>query len=298
MATCFAVNAHLPPKIQNRAVRGILWPGLALRRRWLSRRHRRRRALFESLVDRMAEDPVLELPEFRGRFAIGARSDLFRRCALDGEYEPAEARTCTELIDPSRDAIDVGANIGFFSVLLAKSLNPGRRLLSIEPTTGAMERLKSNIERNRVADRVVLFHGVVSNTDGEASIHVIDGKEEYASLGAIVHPSAKGLSVSRRPVPCSTLDSLVERFELDPGFVKIDVEGFEGAAFEGAKRTLRDHRPIVLSELDDALLGQNGSSAEAVLALFETAGYVAIDPASGEPLRSASHAGSVVFKPR
>src|SRR3546814_11047585 len=113
---------------------------------------------------------------------------LFRRLFINGEYEPELAKLFLKYLDPSRDVIDIGANIGFFSVLAGRRLSTGR-VLSVEPTDAAFARLSRNVQLNGVSDRAILHQGLISDPHGTNEIHVITGMEEYSSIGAL-HPAA------------------------------------------------------------------------------------------------------------
>ena len=113
------------------------------------------------------------------------------------------------------------------------------------------------------------------------TINTIAGKEEYSSVGPIEHPSVRGQLTSSYIVEASKLDTLVETFGLNPGFVKIDVEGAEHQVFAGATNTLLKHRPVILSELTDSLLRKNGSSSDRVIAFLATLGYDVVNPLGG-----------------
>lgn len=273
-----------PPRFtQQPAVRALLAPALATRRAALGWRHRARLRDLDRLRSVLAADAVVRLDAFDGTFAVGTGSDLFERIALDGHYEPELAGVCRAHLDLGRDAIDVGANVGFYTVLMARAL-PDRRVLAIEPTPAALGRLKSNLERNGVSDRTVIFEGAAAAAAGRLPISVVDGREEYASLGALVHASVIGAANTTLDIAATTLDALVAEHELAPGFIKIDVEGAEMSVLQGAAETLRVHRPVVLAELTAPLLEAQGTSAEAVLGLFREAGYSVSDPlAPGVP---------------
>ena len=265
------------------ALRALLSPLLAVRRRLANPGRPYEHRTWERLRDLLAEDPVIRVPEFEGEFQVDARSHLFMRALLDGEYEPALARLCRELAAPDRDAVDVGANVGFFSVLLARHLRGGR-VLAIEPSPAVGPRLRANLARNGVAGRVAVFEGAVSDRAGRVDLSGIEGKEEYGTIGQPAHPGMWGDAADRgavvRPVPVEarTLDALVEEHGLSPGFVKLDVEGAEHLVVGGAEQTLRAHRPVVLSELNDRLLRANGSSAMDVVRAFRRLGYRVLDP--------------------
>lgn len=278
-------------------VRTILEPLLARRRALLRRRARGEEDRFDRFTRLFAEDPVLRLDDFRGAFALSPGSHLLSRIALDGSYEPEMAAICRSHLDLSRDAIDVGANVGFFTVMMAHEL-PGRRVLAVEPTPGALARLHANLARNRVADRVVVVEGAAAAVSGHFDLSVIDGREEYASLGPLVHTAIAGSAHHTIRVPTTPLDDLVEAQGLTPGFLKIDVEGAEASVLQGATRTLAQHRPVVMAELNDPLLRQQGSSARAVLGLLADAGYALSDPSHPGQQPGIRPYGDVLAIPR
>lgn len=240
--------------------------------------------VWERLRETLAEDPVVHVPDFEGAFQLDARSHVLRRVLLDGVYEPALAALCTRLADPSRDALDVGANAGFFSVLLARRLAPAQRVVALEPTPAMAARLCANLARNGVAGRVSVVEAAAAEHAGEAVVRAIAGKEEYATLGRALHPSLRAdtpdrhAEVAEIPVRVLRLDDLVNEMGLRPGFVKIDVEGNEHRVLGGATRLLAEHRPLILLEINDELLRANGSSAREVAATLTSAGYRLHDP--------------------
>lgn len=232
----------------------------------------------ETLESLLAEDPVVRVPSFEGTYSMDARSDVFKIILGIQDYEPELAQCCLDHLDPQRDALDIGANVGLYTGLMANHVADGRRVLAVEPTANALRHLHANLDRNGIQDRVVVFEGVVTDHDGTSAVHTIEGNEEYSTIGRMAHPFAAGAAVTSVEVEAATLDTLVERFSLDPGFVKVDVEGAEASVFAGASHLLSHARPIVLSELSDFMLRQNGSSAASVVEMFERYDYRVIDP--------------------
>lgn len=235
----------------------------------------------EDVVKALAEmtcgDIELRVKEFDGVYEINPRSELFRRLVRFRQYEPELAQLFSAHIVADRDILDVGANIGFFTVLGAKALRTGR-VLAVEPTSAAFARLTRNVARNGVADRVITFNGVAAAEAGEISINVVPGREEYSSLGALVHPRIKGAAPTSETVPAMTLDALVERHGLNPALVKVDVEGAEKLVFSGANNLLTRLRPVVISELSQTLLRVFGADARDIVRMFEGLDYVVSDP--------------------
>jgi len=278
-------------------LRTALAPAILLRRRLRYVDQTEINDVISNFARLMVEDPMLRVDEFQGQFAMSASSALFRRIIQNGEYEPVLTRHCLEMLNPDRDALDIGANIGFHSVLLAKNLKGGK-VLAVEPTRNALRRLRRNIDLNDVGERVSVFEGVASNAPGMLEIKTIEGREEYSSLGVMGHPSISGISFRTERVAASTVDDLVAMHQLDPGFMKIDVEGAEHLVFEGARTTLGKHRPVILSELSDDLLRQNGSSAADVVRFIEGFDYTVIDPLHPDTPPGYQSFGDILCTPR
>ena len=260
----------------NVVVRTIAFPALAIRRAILARQEAVKRNVASNLASLLTEDPVLRLEEFESSYVVDRRSDLFSRIVTNRSYEPELANLCRKYVDSKKDVVDIGANVGFFSVFFA-SLTPGK-ILSVEPTPNAISYLKRNIEMNDASDRVIVYEGAASDQEGQIEIKSVLGKEEYSSLGVMSHPEITGSEWKLIRIETSTLDNLVKTNNLSPGFLKVDVEGMEHLVFGGASDTLRNHRPIIISELSNFLLKKNGSSARAVVEKIRSFGYDIYDP--------------------
>lgn len=263
-------------------LRKFLHPAIVARRFLLNKKRRCKEEVYENLLAILIEDPIIKVNEFQGIFTVNPSSDIFKILLINKEYEPSLVNIVLRYIDEDRDAIDIGANIGFYAVLFAKILNNNRRVLSIEPTKNAFQRLRKNIKLNDVEEKVILFEGCASNYSGKTKIKIIEGKEEYSTVGALIHPSIQNERYILQEVEVKTLDELVEKYSFDPGFIKIDVEGVEHFVFEGSKETLRTKRPVILSELSDFLLKQNGSSAIELIKLIKSYKYKVIDAENPE----------------
>lgn len=252
--------------------------------------------ILQNLQDLLTEDPVVNVREFGGFFRINAASHLFARIVRDRSYEPEIATLVDRFLPRDRDVVDVGANIGLFTVKFAKLIDQAR-VLAIEPTDNALLRLKDNITRNAVGERVILFQGVATDHDGSEEINYIDGREEYSTLGVLAHPSVAGESQQTKQVHAATLDALVAQHGLSPGFMKIDVEGAEHLVLGGAAGTLKHHRPIILCEICDPLLRNNKSSAEAVIEIIRNAAYDVFDAANPDRIAGEDAYGNIICFP-
>ena len=96
--------------------------------------------------------------------------------------------------------------------------------------------------------------------------------------GALVHPSVGGAAFETVEVAAQTIDSLVSTFALNPGFVKIDVEGMEHTVLAGMRSTMENFQPVILAECSEPLLRRNGSSAREIMREITRFGYLISDP--------------------
>lgn len=271
--------------------------GLSGLHRYSAIRNAPAESVLDNLSNCVAEDICLDVPEFGGQFYVNPKSALFRRIARDGYYEPELTSLCNQHITPETDVLDIGANIGFHSVLFAGLVGSGR-VLAVEPTSSALGRLTRNLARNNATDKVTVHHGAVSDAAGSVEIKVIPGREEFSTLGEMSHQAVAGEQWSVEKVECDTLDALVQRYELAPKFIKVDVEGFEHQVFSGGAHTLSTHRPIILAELSDVMLTKNGSSAAKVIEMLQSANYSVSNANRPSEAPGTSDYGEIICLPR
>ena len=239
-----------------------------------------------------ADNLVLRVPDFRGSFELELRNNTTHRL-LRGGYAAHLAHIFETVLQPGMHVVDIGANVGLYTVLAAQLVGPNGRVLSAEPVPNMLALLRSNVVRNRLA-QVEIFPGAVTNQAGTCSIEFVEGGEEYSSLGSIAHPDVPGQNRRRVDVPGETLDALVAQHGLCPALVKVDTEGAEGLVFSGASRVLDEFRPAVTSELDDRLLGSLGYNSGKVVDLFAQRGYQVFDESTGAELTPGMARGQFV----
>jgi FkbM family methyltransferase len=162
-------------------------------------------------------------------------------------YEPETAPLFYALAETARTTLDVGAHVGFYS-LLAALANPRGRVFAFEPSRNAHERLRRHVRINRL-DNIICVDLAVSDRDGTARF-----------LEPPVHiPCSAGLSEEQMSwhdelreweVRTVALDSFLEERQVSPvELVKLDIEGTEPAALRGMAKTLRRDRPSVICEV-------------------------------------------------
>ncbi len=248
-------------------------------------RHQRTYRLSRSLVElfRHVQEGslVVQLQSFGGTFEIDARSHILHRVLVAGGYEPEIVALLKTLVDPGRDAIDIGANVGLYTVLISDLLFEPQKTLAVEPTPRAGRLLSLNLERNNVSKKVIVYRGAVGEAAGSITMNVIPGKEEYSSRNDLTHHAIAGERSEQIVVPCQTVDALVDLWRLKPGFMKIDVEGAERTVLAGAKKTIHEFRPVILFESWENKIP---TPPDALAEFFKVEGYALSRPMAEEIL--------------
>jgi FkbM family methyltransferase len=163
---------------------------------------------------------------------------------------------------------DIGANVGFFTLVAARCVGPEGRLHAFEPRASNVAALRSNLQRNGLHD-VRVWPVAVGAQDGTVTLLCDDHPG-----GATVEPSAAYSVTSEETVDMVTVDHLVETGQIEPpSVVKIDVEGAELAVLQGMTSTIRQHRPVIVYELDSPVAGEVEERNAEITALFDTLGY-------------------------
>lgn len=164
---------------------------------------------------------------------------------LLGTYEPAVQECLETILRPGMTIFDIGANVGFLSVLTARLVGELGRVISFEPVPSNAALIGENAEANSFTN-VQVMQLAVGSTDARADF-VPSEKPCQGKLhsDAISAAGANLISVEMR-----RLDSLVLGGELPaPDVVKIDTEGNEADVIAGAGEVLEMFRPVLLIEL-------------------------------------------------
>jgi FkbM family methyltransferase len=287
---------------KNPLMRPLLAPVQRWRASQVKRRKRQEAQEFEHFIQSAfsnVEDGslVVRIPNLGGSFEIDFRSHIFLRVLRRKTYEADLVNLAAKHLDPERDILDIGANIGLLTVFFARAVRPPHKVLALEPAPLARYYLHRNLERNDVESTVIVYDGLAVEKTGPYTLNVIPGKEEYSSQGEIVHPSTLNEKSEAIPAFGEKIDTLVARYGLHPGFVKIDTEGAELFVLRGAIQTLRRERPVLLMELSDRLLASLGCSSEQVFALLRENGYRVVNADDPAGPVSTPYEGSILALP-
>lgn len=196
-------------------------------------------------------------------------------------YERPEQRVLWRQLTAGSTFIDVGAHIGFYTLLAAKRVGPEGRVFAFEPDPDTYARLVRNVEANpELALRIHLFPFAASDSEGVAPLY----RMAPGNMGA--NTLAATGDAPAMPVETTTLDRIFSKEALDAGrvVVKMDVEGHEISALRGFRKTLSGKgKPILVVEAADAHLRRAGASSEQLVQELESFGYRLFEIHRGGP---------------
>jgi len=199
-------------------------------------------------------------------------------------YDPGKREFLRRHCLPGSLAIDAGAHIGLYSVIMARAVGATGRVISLEPTPLTASILTRTIALNGLEDRVTVLQQAVAQEPGRTSFTVNPGPSNANTLVGAPPPEA---SIS---VDVTTLDVVLRDETRRVSCIKLDVEGAELRALRGAARTIERYRPALAIEVHPALMNVGGESVTDLLALLGGAGYTT----SGSELESSDRAGGGV----
>lgn len=165
-----------------------------------------------------------------------------------GMVEPQLVSAVDKHVYGGANVLDIGSNIGYFTLMLARVVGPEGKVYAFEPIPQTFEVLKWNVERNRI-ENVTLFNSAVSARPGSITFRVPDAGRGLSMASAYWHmddENAQTLEVES-VVPDETMDIVREKVS----FIKIDVEGAEGDVIKGIENIVTTWRPIVYTECSE-----------------------------------------------
>jgi len=218
------------------------------------------------------------------RFVVGTRPVRIRYANgpdQSARFDVLQTLTMCARLKPGSIALDVGANVGTTTLVMAARCGTAGRVVAFEPDPQARKILQRNIALNPRAGSITIEEVACSSSEGKATFYA-RGQARSSLDGDAADPSEKPMTVS-----LTTLDAYSERAELSPNLVKIDVEGAEVAVLRGAQRLLASDA-TVLCELHPFAWERNGVSFSDLLSALKSSGrrirYLGEDSdISGEP---------------
>ncbi len=230
------------------AERAVVWLGHHHPHSWLTR----------SLCYHTGEQACLKRPdktERTARLSNGALMCLtlddhqFRHIYFYGTYEPEVTALIQHLAKPGQVWFDVGANIGYYTILLSRLVGPQGWVHAFEPNSVVADYLTQSLVLNDIHNVCLTRAAVSEISGGEVSLYIPVSKTgDSGQSSLLVHESVT--HTREVSVPVLSLGAYVDDTGTSPDFMKIDIEGLEILAFRGMDNILTQKPPaVIISEV-------------------------------------------------
>ena len=209
-------------------------------------------------------------------------------CFLERVFEPNTENCIRRLLRPGQTAIDIGANIGYVSAVMAQSVGSSGKVWSFEPVPSTFQLLRLCPSLNGFAHMTPRALALGASR-GSVQIHFDPTVAGWASMYS--DPDTHNWECAT--VDMVTLDALVDAGEVTfPNFIKVDVEGHERDVFLGARKTISQAKPDILFEFNVRSARLAGWGLEEVASLLRQSGdyhfHLVLDDGRCQPINTKS----------
>lgn len=187
-------------------------------------------------------------------------------------WEPTETRCVIEILSPNDFVIDVGANIGYYTVLFSKLIGSQGEIIALEPDKKNFSILSLNVKLNQIKN-VILLCAAASDTQGDGKLY----SSSWNFGDHRIYPSQDQLNGNT--IKLIRLDELIERSGKAPKLLKIDCQGAEIMILKGLKESLNSSiRPkSIIIEFWPYGITQSGGQVKELLDLIPSSEYILWD---------------------
>lgn len=209
-----------------------------------------------------------------GQSMIGPLEDesVFKYIVKDGAWEPHVTKLIMESLEPGDVFVDVGANLGYFTIIASRLVGASGAVHAFEPAPLNYNYIIKNIQLNALKN-VQLHKTGLWNCCSTKKL----------TIPPKFYGGARIDTAGEIEISCIALDDLA----LAPNLIKIDIEGAEIFALEGIRRTIDTHHPKIIIELNRYWLKQNGFDPSAYIDFFNSVGYEMRTIPGDEPIKGA-----------
>jgi FkbM family methyltransferase len=187
-----------------------------------------------------------------------------------GSYANGLVSTLIEYLGPGGTALDVGAQIGFYTVPLARvARERGGRVIAVEPLARNAAWLRRNLTLNGLDAVVTIVEAALSSARGEGRLSLREDFSQGAAVGnaSIEDARTDSPAFERVSIRLETLDALwptlgCQRLDV----IKVDIEGHEDSFLAGGKNTIAAQRPVILTEVNRWFYERRGVDFDTVVA--------------------------------
>jgi len=207
-------------------------------------------------------------------FIKNPRDLIQKQLYFQGYFEYKETRVLKSYLKEGMTFLDIGANIGWHTLLAAKEVGETGKVISFEPVESTFNHLKENISLNKF-ENVNVFKFALSDTNGSFPIYPISGNNDGSNSLFSFNDHDIPIEYIETRVGSELLKSIAIN-KID--FCKIDVEGAELKVIEGLREFFSEKKiKTLMIELNDTALKRASGSANELVSRLKSFGYEIID---------------------
>lgn len=188
---------------------------------------------------------MIETPGGRVFVSDADQGSVARALRNKGRYERDWTAWMREHVGPGMQVVDVGANIGYYSVLLASLVGPSGRVVACEPDPGNAGLLRRAVAENGFS-HVTVVEAAVTGIEGRATLYQ---DTSWHGVHSLARENTVNPGDGRVDVATVTLDALMRDMAAPVDFVKMDAQGAEADILRGARRLLGQTHARLLMEV-------------------------------------------------
>lgn len=230
-------------------------------------------SLLNEHIDYPSTPVVIQARGAGGLFEINNYREFIQQLIyFRGSYEVRETRLFKQLLRPGDTVVDIGANIGWFTLVASRQVSTNGKVISFEPSSTVYRQLQRTISLNNLTN-VVTERLALSDENG---IAVLEGTQHNAGEGSIVGwLTREDVSQAKEAVETMRFDTYYESQNLGhTKLLKIDVEGAEMKVLRGMERVLKAKAcKYLLIEVDNEHLLEIGSSCAELVSFLRDLSY-------------------------
>lgn len=220
------------------------------------------------------KDEVITLDLFGYAFDCDL-SEALQRYIFIYDYDEEARAFIEKIVKPGDVFMDIGANVGYYTLLASRLVGPGGKVIAIEPNPKVFAKLQRTLARNNIENVLALGIGL-GKEKGVLKLY-FDSTGGHDTATMIPGSMTEFVQVEVLPLDDVTAAHQIEKIS----YLKIDVDGFEPDVFAGATNLLAGKKiDFIQSEFCDGGLRRNGSDPQTLHNLLTNAGFA---DAEGEP---------------
>ena len=216
----------------------------------------------KSLVPEFAEIP-------EGKIFLDPSDMAVSGAIALGAFENYESEIFRKAIKPGMNIVDIGAQIGYYTVIFGARTGPSGKVFAFEPEKHNHSFLEKNIKENKLLN-VSIINKAVSDMAGSRLLFLEQDNRGHNSFAKDTEKPGEGVVVET-----DTLDNMLKAFDSPKiDILKIDIEGAEPIALRGMKESIaRSQNMIIITEVYPLCMERLGESPTAYLKELEAIGF-------------------------